>query len=129
MTPPRTRSEVLEYLAAIRAKAGPLRLPERTFRTAPRDPIVAPPSNGGPRLYDSPLEELTDIGRSLYGERWMGDLAADLGEHERQVRRWVRGEAAMPSDVLHWARIAVRAHQARIARLATRLGMDATDPI
>lgn len=72
--------------------------------------------NGGPPDLAGPAE-LRAIGELLYGRRWIQELAEDLGEHPRQVRRWMSGEAAMPARPLAWARDAARKRASEILRL------------
>src|SRR5258708_31184875 len=45
-------------------------------------------------------DELADIGRALYGERWQTALAADLGVADRTMRRWVSEESAIPLGIV-----------------------------
>ncbi|SDM53139.1 hypothetical protein SAMN05216360_102357 [Methylobacterium phyllostachyos] len=59
--------------------------------------------NGGPPTL-KPADELRAIGELMYGPRWTTDLARDIGEDPRQVRRWLSGEATMPARPLAWAR-------------------------
>lgn len=54
------------------------------------------PGNGAPPTLDA-TAEVRVLGELLYGRRWQADVAGDLGENVRQVRRWVAGEAT-PRD-------------------------------
>lgn len=125
------RGEIVAKLARS-AERGGLSFPERAFRHA-KDPAgsarPAPkPTNGGPRIYDSPEEELEDIGKTLYApDPWVPRLASDIGEHPRQVRRWANREAKVPPIALHRARLALDRQIARLQALRTRLGMDVAD--
>jgi hypothetical protein len=44
-------------------------------------------------------DELADIGRALYGERWQTALATDLQVADRTMRRWVAGESSVPDGI------------------------------
>jgi len=59
--------------------------------------------NGGPPTLKA-AEEIRAIGQLMFGPRWVTDLADALGENPRQVRRWMSGEAEVPSRPLAWAR-------------------------
>lgn len=50
------------------------------------------------------IDRLRAIGTRLYGDRWQTAMAHDLGVQARQVRRWVRGDNAIPDGV--WADLA-----------------------
>lgn len=39
------------------------------------------------------LRLISDIGRSLWGDRWQTDMARAIGVSDRTVRRWVDGSA------------------------------------
>jgi hypothetical protein len=43
-------------------------------------------------------EMLETVGQNLFGAHWIGELAARLNVAPRTVRRWARGEFAMPKD-------------------------------
>lgn len=129
--PHRSRDEVIAALARKPGAAGPA-FRERTFRHAkdPAERPKAPPSNGGPKIYETPVEEMRDIGQTLYApDPWIPKLARDLGEHPRQVRRWVNGEAQMPPVVLQRARMVLDRHLDRVLALRARLGMADRDDI
>lgn len=117
---------LLADLAAKReAAGGPVEFSDRKFRhaRAASEKPSPPKSNGGPRVYASPQEELRDIGETMYSpDPWIPKMAKDLGEHPRQVRRWMNGEATMPPVVLHRARLAIKNQVARLNRLLVRLG-------
>jgi|GEM_PF-3417291 len=72
--------------------------------------------NGGPPDVDG-FVELRAIGELLYGRRWTTELAEDLGEDPRQVRRWMSGEARVPPRVVAWARDEARKRARAILRL------------
>lgn len=72
--------------------------------------------NGGPPDL-APAAELRSIGELLYGRRWIQQLSEDLGEHPRQVRRWMSGEAIVPARPLAWARDEARKRAREILRL------------
>ncbi len=44
-------------------------------------------------------DELADIGRALYGERWQTALATDLKVADRTMRRWVAGDAPITDGI------------------------------
>ncbi len=120
---PQTRQDVLAGIAAH--ADGKPKFGERVFRHAPeRTGRPAPaPSNGGPRIYETPVEELRDIGLTLYApDAWIPRLANDIGENPRQVRKWVAGQSKVPPIALHRARLAIKEHMARMQKLLVRLG-------
>lgn len=45
------------------------------------------------------LDELSEIGKALYGPNWQSALARDLGVSDRTVRRWVATESPLPADL------------------------------
>jgi hypothetical protein len=45
-------------------------------------------------------DDIADVGRALYGERWQTPLAADIGISDRNLRYWLTGERA-PQDPGH----------------------------
>lgn len=72
--------------------------------------------NGGPPDVTAAVE-LRAIGELLYGRRWTTELAGDLGEDPRQVRRWMSGEAKVPPRMMAWARDEARKRAREILRL------------
>jgi len=44
-------------------------------------------------------DELAEVGRLLFGERWQSDLARALGTSARMVRYWVAGTHTRPEDL------------------------------
>jgi hypothetical protein len=44
-------------------------------------------------------DDLVEVGRLLFGERWQSDLARALGTSSRMVRYWVAGTHARPEDL------------------------------
>lgn len=44
-------------------------------------------------------DKFADTGRALYGERWQTSLAVDLRVADRTIRRWLTGEAPIPSNI------------------------------
>jgi hypothetical protein len=72
--------------------------------------------NGAPPLNETALEEITRIGRAMYGERWISSIAKDAGEHARQVQRWRAGTSQPSARALNAVRQAARRHIARIQR-------------
>lgn len=44
-------------------------------------------------------DDLVEVGRLLFGERWQSDLARALGTSPRMVRYWVAGTHARPDDL------------------------------
>lgn len=70
--------------------------------------------NGGPPLDDEPArmtpgQAIVRGGELLYGRRFTQELAEDLGEDPRQVRRWLSGEAVPGDRPIAWLRnLAVR---------------------
>ncbi|KST61121.1 hypothetical protein AO398_00065 [Methylobacterium sp. GXS13] len=72
--------------------------------------------NGAPPDVDA-AAELRAIGQMLYGRRWTTELAEDLGEDPRQIRRWLSGEARVPPRVVAWARDEARKRAREILRL------------
>lgn len=72
--------------------------------------------NGGPPML-SALAEVEAIGQLLYGRRWTQEIAEDLGEDPRQVRRWRSGEAAVPDRALKWLRKTARDRAQQILAL------------
>lgn len=72
--------------------------------------------NGGPPDLEA-ASELRAIGQLLYGRRWTTELAEDLGEDPRQLRRWLSGEATMPKRALAWARDEARKRAAALLGL------------
>ncbi|SFM41261.1 hypothetical protein [Methylobacterium pseudosasicola] len=72
--------------------------------------------NGGPPDVSAAVE-LRAVGELLYGRRWIQELAEDLGENPRQVRRWISGEAAVKPRALAWARDEARKRAQAILRL------------
>ncbi|MEE7478755.1 MULTISPECIES: hypothetical protein [Methylobacterium] len=76
--------------------------------------------NGAPPLDERPYEILERIGRAMHGPRWHGKLAGDIGEDERELRRWRAGNGEPSPRTLAWAREAARLHAARILRAAEK---------
>lgn len=72
--------------------------------------------NGRPPLL-SAVAEVRAIGELLYGTQWTAELARDVGEDPRQVRRWLSGEAAVPNRALSWARTLTRRRASQILAL------------
>lgn len=72
--------------------------------------------NGEPPML-TPLAEIEAIGQLLYGRRWTQEVAEDLGEDPRQIRRWRSGEAAVPDRALSWMREAARKRARQINAL------------
>ena len=64
----------------------------------------------------TPADMLILVGRSLYGERWLRPLAADLGIDYRQVVRWRDGGRLTAEHPL-WGR-ALELLEARAAEAA-----------
>lgn len=48
----------------------------------------------------TPSTLLSSVGRALYGDRWRRPLAAALGVHEGQLRRWETGGRLTPEHPL-----------------------------
>lgn len=46
----------------------------------------------------SATDMLAHVGQALYGERWPHPLAKALGKHNRQIWRYINGEAALAPD-------------------------------
>lgn len=44
-------------------------------------------------------DELAQVGRLLFGERWQSDLARALGTSARMMRYWVAGTHSCPPDI------------------------------
>lgn len=44
-------------------------------------------------------DDLVNVGRLLFGERWQSDLARALGTSARMMRYWVAGTHARPEDL------------------------------
>lgn len=67
---------------------------------------------------------LAEIGRLLYGDRWMTDLARDLGVTARQMRNYANGTSALP--LRRWRAIAelIDARGAALRKKANRLILD-----
>lgn len=72
--------------------------------------------NGAPPDVSAAVE-LRAVGELLYGRRFVTELAEDLGEDPRQVRRWLSGEAKTPPRALAWARDEARKRAREILRL------------
>ncbi len=72
--------------------------------------------NGGPPDLKA-ASELRAIGQLLYGRRFVQEMAEDLGEHPRQLRRWLAGEAEVPPRPLAWARDEARKRAAALLGL------------
>jgi len=121
----RTREDVVTGLARS-AGSGKPAASGRVFRHA-KDPASRPapaPTNGGPRIYGSAVEELEDIGRTLYApDAWIPRLARDIGEHPRQVRKWVSGQSKVPPIAVKRARMIVEEDSERRRKLRVRLGL------
>jgi len=64
---------------------------------------------------------LHDAGEMLYGPRWQRDLARALGTSERQMRRYVAGEAAPPADIGPRLRALIDARMTILAEIRGRL--------
>lgn len=91
----------------------------RAAEAARAEAIVAEASragNGGPPDLEA-ASELRAIGQLLYGRRWTTELAEDLGEDPRQLRRWLSGESTMPKRALAWARDEARKRAAALLGL------------
>lgn len=72
--------------------------------------------NGAPPDVSAAVE-LRAVGELLYGRRFVTELAEDLGEDPRQIRRWLSGEAKVPPRTLAWARDEARKRASAILRL------------
>ncbi|MDP4021177.1 hypothetical protein Q8W71_00950 [Methylobacterium sp. NEAU 140] len=72
--------------------------------------------NNGPPLDERPYAILERIGRAMHGPRWQGKLAGDIGENERELRRWRAGIGEPSPRTLAWAREEARRHIAGIQR-------------
>ena len=46
-----------------------------------------------------PVDLVRDVGALLFGPHWQRELAKALGVSERNMRRWVAGEARPPEDI------------------------------
>ncbi|WP_207105730.1 hypothetical protein [Sphingomonas sp. CFBP 8760] len=44
-------------------------------------------------------EDLAEVGKLLFGERWQSDLARALGTSSRMMRYWVAGTHGCPPDL------------------------------
>jgi hypothetical protein len=44
-------------------------------------------------------DDLAEVGRLLFGERWQSDLARALGTSTRMMRYWVAGTHGCPPDL------------------------------
>ena len=75
--------------------------------------------NWGPPMLAA-VAEIRAIGELLYGSRWTAELARDVGEDPRQVRRWLSGEAAVSERALSWARKLARRRARQIDALGGR---------
>lgn len=52
------------------------------------------------------IQELTDLGRRLYGSRaWQTRMAAALGVEDSTVSRWARGQRAIPPTAIGMLRL------------------------
>lgn len=119
--------------AIAEGKPLPTPKPPRVFRHVLRGEELrhSPRGNGGPEL-DAPepmvltprARALCRAGPLLYGRRWKAELAEDLGELPRQLRRWAAGEAQPDDAALRWTR---RQVQARVEELQAILD-DLADP-
>jgi len=59
------------------------------------------------------------LGEALYAPNvWQRAVARELGKNERQVRRWVAGDAAIPDEVSAWMVRRCHAHAQRLLKLA-----------
>lgn len=90
-------------------------------RTAEKESALAAatarrPGNGAP-LDLSPAREVCVIGELLYGKRWQAEVARDVGENVRQVRRWVSGQATPPANQVANLRRAARTRAKAILSL------------
>jgi hypothetical protein len=47
----------------------------------------------------NPMDIVRDVGVLLFGPHWQRELAKALGVSDRNVRRWVSGEAKPPEDI------------------------------
>ncbi|ACB78370.1 MULTISPECIES: hypothetical protein [Methylorubrum] len=72
--------------------------------------------NRGPPMLAA-VAEVRAIGELLYGTCWTTELARDVGEDPRQVRRWLCGEAAVPERALSWSRTLARRRDRQIDAL------------
>ena len=48
---------------------------------------------------DEDHDELAEVGKLLFGERWQSDLARALGTSTRMMRYWVAGTHTRPNDL------------------------------
>lgn len=75
---------------------------------------------GGPV---SGADDLTEIGRALFGERWQTDLASVLQVNPRRVREWIAGERSIPPALWPMLAATLKDHANRcraLAKVATR---------
>jgi hypothetical protein len=61
-------------------------------------------------------EMLQTVGENLFGAHWIGELATRLNVAPRTVRRWARGEFAMPKDAQEALGVIARARVQEAAR-------------
>jgi len=75
--------------------------------------------NGGPPMLAA-AAEIRAIGELLYGTWWTAELARDVGEDPRQVRRWLSGEASVSEWAPSWAHKLARRRARQIDALVAR---------
>lgn len=46
-----------------------------------------------------PMKPVRAAGECLFGPLWQREMGKALGVRDRQVRRWVAGEASLPDDI------------------------------
>jgi hypothetical protein len=77
-----------------RAQAAGVRDIEELIAEAPPPPPAG--GNGGPSM-EPGFPALERIGRVVFADRWIGKLGAEIGVHDKTIRRWGEGEGS-PSE-------------------------------
>ncbi|MFH6786605.1 hypothetical protein [Methylobacterium sp. MA0201] len=56
------------------------------------------------------------IGRAIYGDLWIGKIAADIGIGHQTIRRWLAGRGSPGSFELNLVLLVAKHHAARVMR-------------
>lgn len=72
---------------------------------------------------------LSRLGEALYGPRWQGALARDLGVSDRTIRRWLDGSRRVGEAEWQRALRLARMRQRQLGMVIAELGDDYDDGV
>ena len=67
-------------------------------------------------------DRFVECGRALFGSLWQAEMARAIGKSDRTVRRWAKGEQAVPVTASEEVERRLRERAGEIGRLMEDVG-------